>query len=52
MRLAIAGILLAVILVAVGLAITDLANYAKNAKNATSNQTQPSSPSAASTSAP
>ena len=48
-RLSIAGVLLAVILVAVGLAIADLANYVKNSK---SNPTQPSSPSAASTSTP
>ena len=49
MRLAIAGILLTVILVAVGLAIADLVNYGNNTNK---NPTQPISPSAASTSAP
>ena len=49
MRLAIAGILLAVNLVAVGLAIADLANYVNNTNK---KPTQPISPSAASTSAP
>ena len=52
-RLSIAGVLLTVILVAVGLAIADLVMYANKAK---SNPNQPisptSSPSAASTSAP
>ncbi len=48
-RLSIAGVLLAVILIAVALAISDLVNYANKAK---SNPNQPSSPSAASTSAP